>query len=62
MYAQLFLKSPLLILPLVALALFVGVFTAVCLRLWWLGAPAFDEVSRLPLDEGRDDRAEASHA
>ncbi len=45
--------SPLLLLPLLALALFVLVFSAVVVRLALRGAKAFDPASRMPLDDER---------
>ncbi len=58
MHYQLLSQSPLLILPLVALFLFAGVFFSVALRAFLTARPALDAMAGLPLvEEGkaRDD-------
>ncbi len=55
MYAQLFTQSPLLVLPLVALALFGAVFFTVVVRVFARRAQTYDAAASLPLenDEAR---------
>ena len=50
MYAQLFAQSPLLVLPLVALALFGAVFFAVVVRVFARRATSYDAAALLPLE------------
>ena len=52
MKQQFLTQSPLLILPLIALFLFLGVYLAVFLRTLLRGGGAYEPVSRLPLDDG----------
>lgn len=62
MYAQLFIHSPLLILPLVSLALFGAVFVAVVARVFARKASSYDTAAALPLDEApRGDGQGARH-
>jgi hypothetical protein len=52
MYRQLLQDSPLLVYPLIALFLFVGVFLAVVLRTYTAKEDKLRRVAALPLDEG----------
>jgi hypothetical protein len=45
-------KSPLLLLPLVALLLFLVVFVAMIVATYKKRAPAYDPIARMPLDDG----------
>jgi hypothetical protein len=60
MYKSLFAHSPLLILPLIALGIFVGVFAAVVIRTYWRKAAAYESLAKLPL--GDDDRPHSATA
>ncbi len=51
MKSELLSRSPLLALPLVALFLFLAVFLAILILTMKKRAPAYDAISRLPLDE-----------
>ena len=53
----LFEGNPLIVLPIVALAIFLGVFFAVTVRVLARKATTFDDVASLPLDEGEVIRA-----
>jgi uncharacterized membrane protein len=59
MYREFFMRSPLLSLPLLALGIFLAVFTSVLVQVMRRSARQFDAQSRLPLDGdeevGRDD-------
>jgi hypothetical protein len=50
-HKDLLAHSPLLVLPLMALVLFVAVFFVVCVRTMAKRAPAYARVASLPLDE-----------
>lgn len=50
--ADYFARSPVLILPIIALLLFFGVFMIVVLRTFLSKKSRFDSVAGLPLDEG----------
>ncbi len=52
MYRQLLQDSPLLVYPLIALFLFVGVFLAVVLRTYTAKEDKLRRAAALPLDEG----------
>ncbi len=62
MYAQLFTHSPLLILPLVSLALFGAVFFAVVVRVFARRASAYDDAASLPLERRREEETEKEEA
>ncbi len=51
MKSELLAKSPMLVLPLVALFLFLAIFTVMLVVTWRKRAPAYDPVARLPLDD-----------
>jgi cbb3-type cytochrome oxidase subunit 3 len=51
MHKELLQQSPLLVLPLVALLLFFGVFVAVSIRTYVRRAKTYDAAASLPLDE-----------
>jgi hypothetical protein len=56
-YKDFLAQSPLLVLPLAALVLFLAVFVAVVARTMARRAPAYARVAELPLrEEGRDER------
>jgi hypothetical protein len=55
MKSELLAKSPMLILPLVALFLFVAVFLAMFIVTMKKSAPAYDPLARMPLDDDADD-------
>ncbi len=61
MYAQLFTHSPLLILPILSLALFAAVFVAIVVRVFARRAAAYDATASLPLDPAGKDDKEARH-
>lgn len=50
-----FARSPLLILPLVALGLFMFVFISVSLRAWRTQSEMIDTLSKLPFDDTEGD-------
>lgn len=50
--AEYFAKSPVLILPIIALFLFLAVFVGVALRTYSRKKEDFDALSKMPLDEG----------
>ena len=50
--ADYFARSPVLILPIIALLLFLGVYAFVVLRTYLSKKSRFDSVASLPLDEG----------
>lgn len=52
MTADFFARSPVLLLPIIALLVFFGVFTAVVLRTYLSKKNRFESVASLPLDEG----------
>lgn len=52
MKSELLARSPMLILPLVALFLFIVVFTAMFIMTMRKRAPTYDPLARLPLDDG----------
>ena len=51
MKSELLARSPLLVLPLVALFLFVAVFLAMLVVTMKKRAPAYDPLARMPLDD-----------
>jgi hypothetical protein len=55
---ELFDKSPLLVLPLVALVIFMLVFAVADARVWRRPASAYAPVARLPLDDGSSSSVE----
>ncbi|MFI5301366.1 MAG: hypothetical protein ACHREM_25045 [Polyangiales bacterium] len=57
MFGALFVKSPLLVLPLLSLALFLAVFIGVIVTVWIRGAAAYRAIEALPLadEKGEDD-------
>jgi hypothetical protein len=58
MYAELFHRSPLLALPLVALVLFLAVFAALLMRVLARRPQEFDPMAALPLSDGDATRPE----
>ncbi len=58
MHLQLLSQSPLLILPLIALFLFAGVFLAVALRALLMSRTAIDAMAGIPLAEESEVRHE----
>jgi hypothetical protein len=52
MLKPLFEGNPLTVLPIVALAIFLVVFFAVSVRVLARKATTFDDLARLPLDDG----------
>jgi len=54
MTAALFESSPLLLLPLIGLGIFFGVFVLTLVRTYATRAAAYDERAALALDEGDD--------
>jgi len=57
-----FAKSPMLIFPLLALVLFLVVFVWIAVRTYRADRTAYDTVSRLPLEDARnDERQEVRH-
>lgn len=48
---EFFAQSPVLLFPLVALCLFMGVFTVVALRTFLTRKEAFDPMANLPLED-----------
>ena len=59
MKSELLARSPLLLLPLVALFLFIVVFTAMFITTMRKRAPAYDPLARMPLEDD-DDATRAS--
>ncbi|MBL8601680.1 MAG: CcoQ/FixQ family Cbb3-type cytochrome c oxidase assembly chaperone [Myxococcales bacterium] len=53
MYREFFSHSPLLMYPLLALALFLGVFSLIVARTLGRRADSFDDRAALPLDDER---------
>ena len=51
MKSELLARSPMLVLPLVALFLFVAVFLAVLIITMKKRAPAYDPLARMPLED-----------
>lgn len=51
MYRDLMIHSTLLVMPLLALFLFVGVFVAIVVRTYRRGAKDYDALANLPLAE-----------
>lgn len=51
MKSELLARSPMLVLPLIALFLFVAVFVAMFIVTMKKRAPAYDPLARMPLDE-----------
>jgi Na+-transporting methylmalonyl-CoA/oxaloacetate decarboxylase gamma subunit len=47
-----FRESPLLVMPLVSLVLFFGIFLAVIVRFMRKSASSFDPIAAMPLDDG----------
>ncbi len=56
MKSELLERSPLLILPIVALFLFLAVFVAMFVVTMKRRAPAYDPLARMPLDDDGDDQ------
>jgi hypothetical protein len=54
MYKDLFTQSPIMVLPIVALLLFLGVFVAVLLRTFARKSDRFDAVARLPMEDSNE--------
>lgn len=54
MYKDLLAQSPLLVLPIVALFLFLGVFVAVLVRTLARKPARFDAAARLPLEDSNE--------
>jgi predicted permease len=52
--SELLATSPMLILPLVALILFIVVFTSMLIVTFKKRAPAYDPLARMPLDDDDD--------
>lgn len=52
MFAQMFRESPLLVMPLVSLVLFFGIFLAVIVRFMRKSTSSFDPIAAMPLDDG----------
>jgi hypothetical protein len=50
--SELLARSPMLVLPLVALVLFILVFVAMFVATMKKRAPAYDPLARLPLEDG----------
>lgn len=48
-----FAKSPVLVFPIVALILFVTVWTAVTMRTLFRKSQSYERIARLPLDDAR---------
>ena len=59
MHLQLLSQSPLLILPLFALFIFVGVFLSVALRALLTSRPTLDALASIPLADETEVRHEA---
>jgi hypothetical protein len=55
MKAELLAKSPLLVLPLVALFLFIAIFAGIFIITMKKKAKSYDPIARLPLDGDGDD-------
>ena len=55
MKSELLAKSPLLVLPLVALVLFLAVFIAMFIVTMKKRAPAYDPLARMPLEDDQDE-------
>lgn len=55
MKSELLAKSPLLVLPLVALFLFLAVFIAMFIVTMKKRAPAYDPLARMPLEDDQDE-------
>lgn len=53
-----FANSPLLALPLIALAIFVLVFLSVTLRALFTKASSYEAIARLPLESQEESRVE----
>jgi hypothetical protein len=53
MFAQMFRGSPLLVMPLVSLVLFFGIFLAVIVRFVRKSSSSFDPIAAIPLDDGQ---------
>lgn len=62
MKSELLAKSPLLMLPLFALFVFLAVFGVMLILTMRKRAPAYDPLARMPLDDGDDDIALDSDA
>ena len=62
MKSELLSKSPLLVLPLVALFVFLAVFAVMFILTMRKRAPAYDPLARMPLDDGDDEIALDSDA
>ena len=50
MYAEVFMRSPLLLFPLVGLVCFIAVFTGAVVHTW-RNRSVYERVQRLPLEE-----------
>jgi len=55
--SELLAKSPLLVLPLLALFLFLAVFIAMFIVTMNKRAPAYDPLARMPLEDDQDEAA-----
>ena len=55
MKSELLARSPMLLLPLVALILFIVVFTAMLIVTMRKRAPTYDPLARMPLDDDDED-------
>jgi hypothetical protein len=60
MKSELLAKSPMLILPLVALFLFMVVFAAMFIITMKKRAPAYDPLARMPLEDDDEQKEERS--
>ena len=54
MKSELLAKSPMLVLPLLALFLFIAVFVAMFIVTMKKRAPAYDPLARMPLEDDTD--------
>ena len=57
MKSELLARSPMLMLPIIALFLFIVVFTAMFIATMKKRAHAYDPLARIPLDDDADDDA-----
>jgi len=51
---DLFVKSPLLVGPIIALTIFLVIFAAVAARVWRRGRGAYQAAANLPLEDGHE--------
>jgi hypothetical protein len=58
MLRQLFEGNPLTVLPMVALAIFLAVFSLVTVRVLARKAATFDDLAKLPFDDGEVTRVD----